>query len=319
MSKPLIVVVGATGAQGGSVVSAFLSDGTYQIRAITRRPHSPKAKVLQDRGVEVVSADLNNEASLVEAFKGATAIFAVTDFFEPFISSGPEVAVQVETAQGINLARAAAQTSTLKHYIWSTLPNASQISGGKYVIPHFDSKNKIDAFIKDIPALYEKTTFLWLTWFASNVQFPVFRPALHKPSGKHVLLQPVPQNTPILSIGDQVSNVGHFALSIVKQPDLTLPAKFVLASTDSTTTGDLLKTWGKVTGKETEYLEISLEQYERFFPRWGTELGMMMQYWAEVGDKSWSGEAVLTRQTLGIDAAFVGTEKALGAVNWNED
>lgn len=98
---------------------------------------------------------------------------------EPFNSGGPEVAVQVESAQGINLARAAAQTSTLKHYIWSTLPNTRKISGGKYVVPHFESKNKVDDFIKDTPALYEKTTFLWLAWFGSNFLFPVFRPALH--------------------------------------------------------------------------------------------------------------------------------------------
>jgi len=69
MSKPIAVVVGATGGQGGSVVSTFLKDGTYHVRGITRNIHSEKAQALGKRGVEVVSGDLNDKASLVEAFK----------------------------------------------------------------------------------------------------------------------------------------------------------------------------------------------------------------------------------------------------------
>jgi hypothetical protein len=49
--------------------------------------------------------------------KGSTAIYAVTDFFEPFAASGtdPEVAIKVEFIQGKNLANAANKTTTLEH------------------------------------------------------------------------------------------------------------------------------------------------------------------------------------------------------------
>jgi NmrA-like family len=110
--------------------------------------------------------------------KGASLIFAVTDFFEPFAAKGPEEGMKVEVAQGINLAKAASATTTLKHYIWSTLPNGSKISGGKYVVPHFEGKNRIDDYIKSDPALLAKTTFIWVTWFASNLFFPMFQPNL---------------------------------------------------------------------------------------------------------------------------------------------
>jgi hypothetical protein len=86
--------------------------------------------------------------------------------------------MKVEVQQGKNLANAAAKTSTLKHYIWSTLPNGSKISNGKYVVPHFDAKNKIDEYIKSKADLYAKTTFLWITFYAQNYVFPMFTPNL---------------------------------------------------------------------------------------------------------------------------------------------
>jgi uncharacterized protein YbjT (DUF2867 family) len=65
----IVAVVGATGGQGGSVVAALLGDPQYRLRGITRNSKSPKAQELAAKGVEVVSADLNDEKSLVSAFK----------------------------------------------------------------------------------------------------------------------------------------------------------------------------------------------------------------------------------------------------------
>jgi hypothetical protein len=100
----------------------------------------------------------------------------VTNFFEPFTSSGPDHAMDVELTQGQNLARAATKTSTLKHYIWSTLPDAHNISNGKYLVPHFETKRKVDEFIKADEKLFAKTTFLLVTWYASNYIYPTYTP-----------------------------------------------------------------------------------------------------------------------------------------------
>lgn len=108
--------------------------------------------------------------------QGSAAIYAVTDFFEPFAAHGPEKAVEIEAAQGINLAKAAAKTSTLEHYIWSTLPNGARITHGKYHIPHFVAKNRVDDYIKGDAALVAKTTFLWITFYGNNFQYPMFTP-----------------------------------------------------------------------------------------------------------------------------------------------
>jgi hypothetical protein len=108
--------------------------------------------------------------------QGSTAIYALTDFFEPFGTHGAEKAIDIETAQGINIAKAASKTTTLKHFVWSTLPNGGKITGGKYLIPHFVAKNQVDDYIKKDKALLAKTTFLWITFYGNNYQYPMFTP-----------------------------------------------------------------------------------------------------------------------------------------------
>jgi uncharacterized protein YbjT (DUF2867 family) len=66
--SPIITVISTTGVQGGSVVDAALKSGIYKVRAITRNINSDKAKALAARGVELATADLNDEQSLIKAF-----------------------------------------------------------------------------------------------------------------------------------------------------------------------------------------------------------------------------------------------------------
>jgi putative NADH-flavin reductase len=70
-------VFGATGSQGGSVVSALLADGTFVVRAVTRNASSDGAKKLASKGVEVVQGDLRDKASLIKALTGAEVVFGV--------------------------------------------------------------------------------------------------------------------------------------------------------------------------------------------------------------------------------------------------
>ena len=58
--KKLILVVGATGAQGMAVVDALLAPGSegtpspFAVRALTRDPTGDTAQVLAARGVELI-------------------------------------------------------------------------------------------------------------------------------------------------------------------------------------------------------------------------------------------------------------------------
>ena len=83
-SKKIIAVVGATGAQGGSLARAILRDraSEYAVRALTLKVDSDKAQELKRAGAEVVAADLDDVESIKRAFAGAHAAFCVTNYWE---------------------------------------------------------------------------------------------------------------------------------------------------------------------------------------------------------------------------------------------
>src|ERR1019366_2980057 len=113
-ANKIIAVTGATGAQGGGLIRAILAhpEGGFSARALTRNPESEKALALAAQGVEVVKADLDDEASLVAAFSGAYGAYCLTNFWEHF---SPDK----EILQGGNLARAGTAAG-VSHVIWST-------------------------------------------------------------------------------------------------------------------------------------------------------------------------------------------------------
>ena len=77
-----ILVVGATGAQGGSVARHLLRTGRYQVRALTRHPGSNTAMALQRQGAELMTGDLGDPAALRSALRNCDGVFGVTNYWE---------------------------------------------------------------------------------------------------------------------------------------------------------------------------------------------------------------------------------------------
>lgn len=189
-TKNLIVVVGATGGQGGSVVSTFLNDSGWLVRGITRNPSSPKAKNLKARGVDVVQADLDDKASLSDAFQDANAIFAVSDFWgiynDPKNWDKPkpgqprnEWTKAQETQQLKNIIDEAAKVASLERFIISSLPNVTKLTGGKYTnVCHHDSKaDAVEYGEQHQPDLWSKTSVFLPGYFLSNfLSHPMAQP-----------------------------------------------------------------------------------------------------------------------------------------------
>ncbi|GIJ90513.1 hypothetical protein Asppvi_009469 [Aspergillus pseudoviridinutans] len=325
----LIVVLGATGGQGNSVVEAFLTEKDYIIRGVTRQPQSEKAQALSKKGVEVVEADNNDEASLVKAFEGASAIFAMTDFFEPFAKHGPHKAIEIEQKQGENIARAASKTAGLQHFLWSTLPDGNTLTKGKFVIPHFEAKNRINRFIQNDKALLAKTTFLWFGFYTENLFYPIFTPIYVKSAQKFIQLSPADPSTPIWSVGDHRTNTGIFARAIVKNPPKD-GGTFVRCFAEyHSSLNDYLAVWGRASGLSpsagsTMVVKVSLHEYSQLWPGWGEEMGSMMAMWSALRERSWAGldgDHVLDIDNiLSADdrKSVIKTEAAFRALDWKK-
>ena len=63
--------------------------------------------------------------------------------------------------------RLRAKDAGVKHFIWSTLPDVEAISGGKFHVPHFTGKAKIDRIVKE--AGFANHTFVIAPFFYQNL------------------------------------------------------------------------------------------------------------------------------------------------------
>lgn len=154
-TKPIILVIGATGAQGGSVAKALLQEGKYQVRALTRNPHSAPAKTLQATGAELVKGDLNDIQSLKVAMQGCYGVFGVTAYWEHFAK---------EYSQGKNLIDAV-KASNIQHLVFSTQRDYAQLTNGILQVPHCDMKAALQEY-----ALSQKiaATFVHVAFYYEN-------------------------------------------------------------------------------------------------------------------------------------------------------
>src|SRR5688572_29172633 len=152
-SKKIILVTGATGAQGGSVAKALLNENKFAVRILTRNAKSPKALALQEAGAEIAEGDLDDIQSLLTAMKDVYGVFGVTSFWEHY---------EKEYQHGKNLLDAVHQ-SGIEHFVYSTLPNYKQLSGGKLSVPHCDLKAELEEYTKSlkIPATFMRIAFYY--------------------------------------------------------------------------------------------------------------------------------------------------------------
>ena len=150
-TSKIILVIGATGQQGGATARHLLSNG-WPIRALTRDPHKPAAQALTQTGAEVVQGDIEDRASLDAAMRGVYGVFSVQSFWD--------VGVEGEERQG-KLVADAAKAAKVQHFVYSSVGGAERSSG----VPHFESKWHIEQHVR---ALSLPATILRPVGFMDN-------------------------------------------------------------------------------------------------------------------------------------------------------
>lgn len=129
-------------------------------------------------------------------------------------------------------------------------------------------------------------------------------------------LLPIAEDTPITTLGATTINTGIYVLAILQQPQLTLPGRTVLAETETRTAKNIVKLWSEVSGIPAEYASISLNHYDNLWPKWGREVGLMLQFWDYARERSWIAEdVVIKKEDLGI-TGLIGMKEVFAGIDW---
>lgn len=258
------------------MVEHFLNEEGWQVRALTRDALSGKAETLRKRGAEVVSASYDDVQSMVQAFEGATAIFAVTNFWSHF-SLGAEAAANAETQDVINIGAAASMVTSLRHFVLSSSPSGIKTAG--HLIPHMDGKDRgVDAIKTKFPELAQKMTVMFMGLFSSMVFSRPYMSPYKVPNtsipGTYSWMLPASPNAVVPFGGDVNHNIGVFVHAILKRPEVTLPAKYTLMASDTFTLAEALSMWSKIAERPAALATVTLEGFQALWGPAGAEIGL---------------------------------------------
>ncbi|MBW4697010.1 MAG: NmrA/HSCARG family protein [Aphanocapsa lilacina HA4352-LM1] len=251
----LILVTGATGNQGGAVARRLLADGAFRVRALVREPQAEKARALAAQGAALVQGNLEDRLSVERALDGVDGVFAVLRFFETDQAE--------ETAQGVALADAA-QAAGVGHFVYSSAASAHRHTG----VPHIESKWKIECHIRQIGLPHTI-----LRPVAFNYSLEAYRDGVMQ--GR--LVDPFSPDTKIFQISEE--NYANFVVLALANPQQWLGRALDVAS-DVSTARQMAELFGRVTGKQVQYVQISFDEARQAV---GDEVTNLMRWIENVG------------------------------------
>lgn len=274
MSKKIIAVLGATGAQGGGLARAILNDknSEFSVRALTRNSNSEKAKSLANLGAEVIHADIDDTESLKNAFKDAYGVYAVTFYWEHF-SPEKEISEVAKIAE-------AAKDAKVKHVIWSTLEdtrkwvplsdNFMPTLMGKFKVPHFDGKGESDHYFQDlnVPTTLMLTSFYW-----DNFIYFGMGPKKGTDGKFNITFPMDDKKLP----GMAAIDIGKCAYGIFKSGDKFIGKKVAITG-EKLTGEEMAATMTKVLGVDVVYNSITPDAYRSLGFPGADDLGNMFQF-----------------------------------------
>jgi uncharacterized protein YbjT (DUF2867 family) len=247
-----IAVIGATGQQGGAVVTALL-DRDAPVRAVVR--DAGRARDLAARGVEVTVADLDDGESLRRGFDGVAAVFAVTTFTGPKGTEG-------EVAHGRAIADAA-HDAEVPRLVYTSVGAAGRATG----ILQFESKGRIEQYLHEVGV---PTVVIRPTFFMDNF-LNLFVPTIE--DGQVVVRAPLAPGVPLQMIA--VEDIGKAAATVLLDA-AAVPGGTVEIATDERTPEAIANSFGAARGRPGHFDPVPPDAVEdddfrRMF-HWLTEL-----------------------------------------------
>jgi uncharacterized protein YbjT (DUF2867 family) len=253
--KMNVLVMGATGQQGGHVARELISRG-HAVRALTRKPESPNASALATLGVAVVAGDFEDQKSLENAARGVDAVFAMATPFG--------VGEKAETRDGINIVRATAAVKA-PHVVYSSVAGADRDSG----VPHFDSKFEVE---KELRKSGVPFTIIAPVFFMDNFVSPWMAAGIAQGS----IAMAVPATRRLQQIA--VADIARFTALVIERRSEFLGKRIDIASDEltGTTAAELI---GDASGRRVEYTAVPIEAARKQ----SEDLARMYEWFDRVG------------------------------------
>jgi len=218
--KKTVLVLGATGRQGGATARHLLTKG-WRVRAFARDPKKPAAQSLHEAGALVIQGDYDDRASLEAAMQGVYGVFSMQASVDE-VRQGKQIA---------DVARAA----SIQHFVYSSVQSAEDLArvGGDA------NKWEIEQYI-----------------LALGLPATILRPCLFMDD----LLGPrygVPSGTFAIAFQPDVA-IGLIAALAFEHPDEYLGKTIEIAG-DALTLPQVAAAISRATGRSIPYAQIPVE------------------------------------------------------------
>ncbi len=176
----MILIVGASGRLGSVVVQHLLVQGK-SIRVMTRNPLG--LAHLKQQGVEIVSGDLRDRATLASACQGVEQVLAAAHALDGKGDNNPQTVDDMGNRHLIDAAKAAG----VKHFIFVSVQGASPASPLEF----FRTKYRTEEYLR-----------------ASGLNFTILRPGAYMELWAQLIGQPIREQgkTTIFGYGNNPIN-----------------------------------------------------------------------------------------------------------------
>jgi uncharacterized protein YbjT (DUF2867 family) len=175
-----------------------------------------------------------------------------------------------EFAQG-KTAVQAAKNAGVDHFIWSTLPNVEAISRGKFDVPHFTGKAKVDELVKQ--AGFAHYTFVQPPFYFQN--FFGQLSAQPQQDGSLGWTLPIDPEKKVIHMAD-ISDLGKVVAGAFLNPEKAGHGNYLALAAGAYSFNDVLAAF-KANGKAYGFNRVPGEVFSTFFEG-ARELAEMFGY-----------------------------------------
>ena len=259
MTTETILVIGATGTQGGAVAHHLLDhDREFEVRALTRDENQAAARELSEAGAEVVQGNIRERNNVEGVMTDVDGVYPMTNFWEHGYDE--------EVRQGTNVIELAAEHD-VDHLVFSSVGGAERETG----VPHFDSKYELERLIDEHEL---SATIVRPVFFAQN--FEGFRQAIEDGT----LAMGLEPGRPLQIL--DVDTLGAFVADCFADPDRHVGETYELASDELTLRGMAIR-FADVLETDVRAEHLSIDEVRE---AQGEEFAVMFEWFNEAGYES---------------------------------